>query len=279
MRHRPGKKNFKGKGKGSGRPTSRFKGRKANEARPIPAKEVDIEGMALNKFVAHCGVASRRQSAELIRKGMVKVNEELITEPGHKLQKGDKVSYDGKVIQPESRNIYLLLNKPKDTITTLKDERNRRTVMDLIGPEIKERIFPVGRLDRATTGLLLLTNDGELAQRLSHPSYKIKKIYHVVLDRPLHREDFAKIEAGLELEDGKAMVDGLSYVNGKPKTEVGIEIHIGRNRIVRRIFEHLEYKVKRLDRVFYGGLTKKDIPRGKYRSLSEKELLMLRHFV
>ncbi|MEM9917445.1 MAG: pseudouridine synthase [Bacteroidota bacterium] len=278
MRKRPGS-NFRNKKKRPTKPPSRFKGRKANAPRSLPTKPVDTVGMALNKYVAHCGVASRRQSAELIRKGLVKVNEEVVTEPGYKLQANDVVTYEGKAIQLEGRKIYLLLNKPKDTITTLKDERNRRTVMDLIGPEVTERIFPVGRLDRATTGLLLLTNDGEMAQRLSHPSYKIKKIYHVVLDKPLHPTDFEKIANGLELEDGLAPVDGLSYINGKSKAEVGIEIHIGRNRIVRRIFAHLGYDVKRLDRVYYGGLTKKDIPRGRYRSLTSKELVMLRHFV
>lgn len=244
---------------------------------PLPNKQ-DVEGMRLNKYVAHCGVCSRRQAAEYVKEGQVTVNGEKVTEPGYQVQEGDKIAFRGKVIRPEKKLVYLLLNKPKDYITTAKDERGRRTVMDLVGNKVQERIFPVGRLDRATTGLLLLTNDGGLAEKLAHPSHKIKKLYQVVLDKPLAAADLDKIRAGLELEDGKAVVDAVGYVRGAKKNEVGIELHIGRNRIVRRIFEHLGYQVVRLDRVYYAGLTKKDLPRGRWRHLTEQEVIMLKHF-
>jgi 23S rRNA pseudouridine2605 synthase len=170
------------------------------------------------------------------------------------------------------------MNKPKGFLTTVSDDRGRKTVMELLKGKVEERIFPVGRLDRATTGLLLLTNDGDLAKTLSHPSHKVKKVYHVVLDKPLAKVDLEKIRNGLELEDGLAPVDGVDYVKDTSKNEVGIELHIGRNRIVRRIFEHLGYEVVRLDRVYYAGLTKKDLPRGFFRDLTEKEVIMLKHF-
>ena len=237
----------------------------------------DVEGMRLNKYVAHCGICSRRQAAEYVKEGQVTVNGEKVTEPGYQVQEGDKIAFRGKVIQPEKRLVYVLLNKPKDYITTVKDERGRRTVLDLLDSTIEERIFPVGRLDRATTGLLLLTNDGDLADKLAHPSNKVNKLYHVVLDKPVALLDLDKIRKGLELEDGKAPVDAADYVQGK-KNEIGIELHIGRNRIVRRIFEHLGYQVVRLDRVYYAGLTKKDLPRGRWRYLEEQEVIMLKHF-
>lgn len=234
--------------------------------------------MRLNKYVAHCGICSRRQAADYIKEGLVTVNGEKVTEPGYQVQEGDKIAFRGKLIRPEKKLVYLLLNKPKDYITTSKDERGRRTVLDLVGDKVKERIFPVGRLDRATTGLLLLTNDGELAEKLAHPSHKVQKLYHVVLDKALAAVDLDKIRNGLELEDGQALVDAVDYVQGNKKNEVGIELHIGRNRIVRRIFEHLGYEVVRLDRVYYAGLTKKDLPRGRWRHLTEKEVIMLKHF-
>mgnify|MGYP002624273168 FL=1 len=235
--------------------------------------------MRLNKYVAHCGISSRRQANEYIKEGKVTVNGAIIKEPGHRVKKGDAVAFEGKVIQPEEKKIYILLNKPKDVVTTAKDERGRKTVLDLVKNRVQERIFPVGRLDRATTGLLLLTNDGDLAKKLSHPSHEVKKVYHVVLDKPVTKEHIEQIRNTITLEDGPAPVDGVDYYKGKGKNEVGIEIHIGRNRIVRRIFEHFGYKVKRLDRVYYAGLTKKDLPRGFSRHLSEKEVIMLKHFV
>ena len=234
--------------------------------------------MRLNKYIAHCGICSRRQAAEYIKNGLVTVNEKKVMEPGYQVRSDDKVAYKGKAVSPEDKKVYILLNKPKDVITTLKDERGRRTVMDLLKNRVVERIFPVGRLDRATTGLLLLTNDGDLAKKLSHPSHKVKKIYYVVLDKALSKEHLEEIRLGLELKDGKALVDGIDYVKGEAKNEVGVEIHIGKNRIVRRIFEQLGYQVKKLDRVYYAGLTKKDVPRGFHRYLTEKEVIMLKYF-
>ena len=238
----------------------------------------DPDTVRLNKYVAQCGIAARRKADILIQQGHVKVNGQVETSSGYRVKPTDQVTYKNKIIKPTRNFVYFLMNKPKDCITTLKDEKGRRTVMDIIGNRVQERIFPVGRLDRATTGLLLLTNDGDLAEKLSHPSHNMKKVYHVVLDKPVSNEDIKKIKAGLTLEDGLAPVDGVSHIKDKPKNEVGIEIHIGRNRIVRRIFEHLGYKVKKLDRVLYAGLTKKDIPRGRFRPLTEKEIILLKHF-
>jgi len=235
--------------------------------------------MRLNKYVAHCGICSRREAVDLVKKGQIQINGTVITEPGTVVNPGDKVSFKGKLIQPEVKKVYYLMNKPKGVITTLEDEKGRKTVMDIIKFKIKERIFPVGRLDRATTGLLILTNDGDLAKKLTHPSHKVKKIYHVVLDKPVSSEDLIKIKKGVKLEDGIALVDKVDYVNGAPgKNELGIEIHIGKNRIVRRIMEHLGYEVVKLDRVYLAGLTKKDLPRGFVRPLSEQEVIMLKHF-
>ena len=239
----------------------------------------EIEGMRLNKYIAHCGICSRRQAAELIKEGKVMVNDEVQLAPGYQVQLDDVIKFEGEVVQPEEQKVYVLLNKPKNYITTLKDEKGRKTVMDIIGGKVKERIFPVGRLDRATTGLLLLTNDGELAQKLAHPSNEIKKVYQVELDRPVTKTDLDQIAKGLELEDGSAPVDQVYYLRDKPKSEVGIEIHIGRNRIVRRIFESLDYQVVRLDRVYYAGLTKKNLSRGFFRHLNDQEVIMLKHFV
>ena len=210
----------------------------------------------------------------------MKVNGEVSIIPYYVVQEKDIVEYEGRVIQPEEDKVYLLMNKPKNTITTLDDERDRKTVMHILKPEDKKlRIFPVGRLDRDTTGLLLLTNDGELAAKLTHPRHKVKKIYHAVLDRDLDKEDLFRIRHGLTLEDGPVVVDKISYVNDARPNEIGLEIHLGRNRIVRRIFEHVGYKVVKLDRVYFAGLTKKDIPRGRYRTLKDKEVIMLKHFI
>jgi len=243
------------------------------------AVEEEASGMRLNKYIAHCGICSRRKAATFIEAGLVTVNDQVVLEIGHRVQEEDKVTFKGKVVKPVVNRVYILLNKPKDAITTVTDDRGRRTVMDLLDKKIKERIFPVGRLDRMTTGLLLLTNDGDLAKKLSHPSHEIKKVYHVVLNHPVSDEHIAQIQKGLTLEDGPTPVDSVGHVKGKGKNEVGIEIHIGRNRIVRRIFQHLGYKVVKLDRVYYAGLTKKDLPRGRSRHLTEREVIMLKHFV
>ncbi|WP_373550885.1 pseudouridine synthase [Haliscomenobacter sp.] len=252
-------------------------GKKRVDRRPPTAPE-STEGMRLNKYVAHCGVASRREAAEIVKQGHVSVNNELVIEPFYQIKTGDIVKFKGKVIKPEIRRVYYIMNKPKDVITTTSDEKGRKTVLDLIGDRVEERVFPVGRLDRDTTGLLLLTNDGELAQKMTHPSYKIKKIYHATLDKSIPKEHLEKIREGLELEDGIAPVDEVDYIMERPHTEVGITIHIGRNRIVRRIFAHLGYEVLKLDRVYLGGLTKKDLPRGFVRPLSRQEVIMLKHF-
>lgn len=239
---------------------------------------MENEGVRLNKFVASSGVCSRRKAADLVKAGKIKVNGEIKLEPFYLVQDFDKVEYNGRILQQETNKVYLLMNKPKNTITSLSDEKGRKTVMDLIKQDIPERIFPVGRLDFPTTGLLLITNDGDLAKKLAHPSHKVKKFYEVHLDKEINPQDLNKIRAGLELEDGLAPVLGVDYVRGKTKREVGIEIHIGRNRIVRRIFAHLGYTVEKLDRTYYAGLTKKDLPRGRYRHLSKQEVIMLKHF-
>lgn len=242
------------------------------------AESTDTDEMRLNKYVALAGIASRRAADELIIKGKVWVNGSEILEPGYRVKAKDRVTYQGKIIRPDKNMIYLLMNKPKDTITTTSDEKGRKTVMDIVGMKIKERVYPVGRLDRMTTGLLLLTNDGDLAKVLSHPSSEVRKIYHVVLDKNLHLNDFDKIAKGLVLDDGPANIDGISYIEGTPANELGITLHSGKNRIVRRIFESLGYEVVKLDRVAYAGLTKKDIPRGSFRHLTDKEVTLLKHF-
>jgi len=246
-------------------------------ARPIQAPE-SAEGMRLNKYVAHAGICSRRQAAEHIKEGLVSVNGAIEKSPGYQVQTGDEIRFKGKLIAPEKRLVYILMNKPKNTITTVRDDRGRKTVMDALQGKIKERIFPVGRLDRNTTGLLLLTNDGNLAEKIMHPRHKMKKVYNAILNRPVEPEDLERIRQGLELEDGAAPVNWAEYPNPKKKDEVALEIQIGRNRIVRRIFEHLNYEVNKLDRVYLGGLTKKDLPRGFWRHLTEREVRMLKHF-
>jgi len=238
--------------------------------------QASTQEMPLNKFIAHCGICSRRDAAGMVKLGKVKVNNETITEPGHKVSAKDEIRVNGKKISLAKNLVYILLNKPKDYITTTDDPQKRKTVLDLI--RIKERIYPVGRLDRNTSGVLLLTNDGELSQKLAHPSHEMKKVYHVTLNRPLDKKDFDQVLKGIELEDGPASVDVLAYADVKDKTQLGVEIHSGRNRIVRRIFEHLGYDVKNLDRVMFAGLTKKNVERGKWRFLSEKEVRDLKYF-
>jgi 23S rRNA pseudouridine2605 synthase len=243
------------------------------------ASEEDFgtEELRLNRYIANAGICSRREADALIAAGEIRVNGEVVTEMGYKVQPSDTVQY-GKTNLNREKLVYVLLNKPKDFITTTDDPEGRKTVMDLVATASKERIFPVGRLDRNTTGLLLFTNDGEVAQKLTHPSHKNKKIYQVELDKPLTADHLGQITAGLELEDGKADVDDVAVVAGNPHF-VGIELHSGRNRIVRRIFEHLGYDVVTLDRVQYAGLTKKDLPRGKWRYLNEQEVIRLKYFM
>jgi 23S rRNA pseudouridine2605 synthase len=236
------------------------------------------ETTRLNKYLAHCGIASRRACADLIKAGHVRVDGQVVLDIGFRLQPKQVVTFKGKVVKPEAKKVYLLLNKPKNYVTTVSDERGRKTVMDLIPERIEARIYPVGRLDRHTTGLLLLTNDGDLAKKLSHPSHRIKKVYNVNLDRRLTKRDLEKIREGVTLDDGVAEVDWIDFTGEKDPTQVGLEIHGGKNRVIRRIFEHLGYEVQRLDRVYYAGLTKKDLPRGKWRHLSQQEIIMLKHF-
>ena len=235
------------------------------------SKQVEKDTIRLNKYIANSGICSRREADELITQGLVEVNGKVVTEMGYQVQKTDRVVFDGQSITPE-KPVYVLLNKPKGYISTTKDEKARKTVMDLVANASPYRLFPVGRLDRQTTGLILLTNDGHLTKKLTHPSFGVKKIYHVTLDRKLSVEDLRTIADGVRLEEGLAEVDSISYIEGKPKNEVGIEIHIGWNRVVRRIFKKMGYEVEALDRVIFAGLTKKNIKRGHWRILTEMEV-------
>ncbi len=262
------------------------KGRKAYEnkldilSKPKPnavkVSAPDSFDIRLNKYISNSGICSRREADQLIIEGTVKVNGVVVTELGYKVKPGDSVKYNNKVLNPE-KAVYVLLNKPKDFITTMEDENDRKTVMQLVANATKERIYPVGRLDRNTTGLLLFTNDGELAQKLTHPSNKVKKIYEVELDKPIIAEDFDKIADGkIHLFDGPVKVDEIAIISPSKKV-IGIEIHEGRNRIVRRIFESLGYDVLKLDRVMYAGLTKKNIPRGSWRYLTATEVNKIKY--
>ncbi|TAG06467.1 MAG: rRNA pseudouridine synthase [Cytophagia bacterium] len=235
----------------------------------------ESDEIRLNRYIAKAGVCSRREADELIINGKIKVNGQIITELGHKINKKDNVEHNGKVISLE-KFVYLLLNKPKNFITTTEDPDERNTVMDLVQNACPERIYPIGRLDRNTTGLILLTNDGDLTQQMSHPSFEIRKTYHVVLDKPITIEDLEKVAAGVELEDGKANVDEIMVLDDAG-LEIGIALHIGKNRIVRRIFESLGYEVEKLDRTLYAGLTKKDLPRGHWRFLTQQEVIRLKY--
>lgn len=240
------------------------------------SREEDDGLVRLNKYIANAGICSRREADDLISSGVVQVNGKTIVEMGYRVKPTDIIKYGGQTLKKE-RLVYLILNKPKDYITTADDPQKRRTVLELIQGACKERVYPVGRLDRATTGLLMFTNDGDLTKKLTHPKFGVRKIYHVELDKPLKRVDLDKIAEGLELEDGPIKVDEISYVaNGIDKTQVGIEIHSGKNRIVRRIFEHMGYNVRKLDRVMFGSLTKKDLSRGRWRLLSDSEVGMLK---
>jgi len=262
--------------KTSSHPSSEKKHSTANSGSSSQSTNQDNELIRLNRYISNAGICSRRDADKLIEQGEISVNGEIITSLGTKVHPTDRVRYKNKILKRE-HHIYVLLNKPKDFITTMDDPQNRRTVMDLVKQAGNERIYPVGRLDRNTTGLLLLTNDGELADFLTHPSNRIQKIYQVDLDRPISPEDFEAIQKGIELEDGPIKPDDVQILS-KDRKILGIEIHEGRNRIVRRIFEHFRYEVVRLDRVMYAGLTKKDLIRGKWRFLNPKEVLNLKHF-
>ena len=244
----------------------------------IEYKETHVdpdEPIRLNKFLANAGVCSRREADSFIEAGVVSVNGQVVTELGTKVKRSDSVLFHDQLVSIEKK-VYILLNKPKDYVTTSDDPQNRKTVMDLVKGACRERIYPVGRLDRNTTGVLLLTNDGELASKLTHPQYMKKKIYHVYLNKNVTAADMRMIADGIQLEDGEIHADAIDYASETDRKQVGIEIHSGRNRIVRRIFESLGYKVIKLDRVFFAGLTKKNVRRGDWRYLTEQEVNMLR---
>ncbi|MGN0086301.1 MAG: pseudouridine synthase, partial [Alloprevotella sp.] len=251
---------------------------KYSRKKQIEYKETNIdpnEPIRLNKYLANAGICSRRDADKYIEAGVVTVNGEIITELGHKVLRSDNVQFHGDAVKIEKK-VYVLLNKPKGYVTTSEDPQNRKTVMDLVRNACSERIYPVGRLDRSTTGVLLLTNDGELASKLTHPKFLKKKIYHVQTDQNVTAADLKQIAEGITLEDGEIHADSIEYASPTDKKQVGIEIHSGRNRIVRRIFESLGYKVVKLDRVYFAGLTKKNVRRGDWRYLTEKEVNMLR---
>jgi 23S rRNA pseudouridine2605 synthase len=267
------KKNSDNKKSNAGRrPTeaNRFKKAKGD---PLPSFSDEVR---LNKFIANAGICSRREADVLIQTGIVEVNGKIITEMGYKVKPTDEVKYDGSIIQTEKKQ-YVLLNKPKDFITTMDDPMGRRTVLQLVKNACKERIYPVGRLDRNTTGVLLFTNDGDLAKKLTHPRYEVKKIYHVELDKPIDFEHIDALLKGVELDDGDFVkADKAEVIKDTKNREVGVELHSGKNRVVRRMFESVGYTVTRLDRVKFAGLTKKDLPRGTWRHLTKKEVDFLR---
>jgi 23S rRNA pseudouridine2605 synthase len=246
---------------------------KVKKGDPLPS--FNDEAIRLNKYLSNAGVCSRREADVLIQTGVITVNGKIVTELGYKIAPTDVIQCNGETINAEKKR-YVLLNKPKGFITTMDDPQGRKTVMTLVRNACRERIYPVGRLDRETTGLLLFTNDGDLAKKLTHPRYQARKIYHVELNKPVKAEDLEKLLRGVDLEDGKSKADKASYVEGGNSREVGIEIHSGKNRIVRRMFESLGYTVVKLDRVVFAGLTKKDLPRGMFRHLSEDEVSFLR---
>lgn len=242
---------------------------------PLDEKKNEPVLIRLNRFIAGSGVCSRRDADEIIRKGLITVNGKQVTDMGTKVNASDDVRYKNKKLNAEKK-VYILLNKPKDYVTTLEDPHAERTVIDLIGDACSERVYPVGRLDKSTTGILLLTNDGDLAGRLTHPKYNRKKIYHVFLDRIVSKNDLFKLTEGIDLEGEIISADAVSYTDPEDKSQLGIELHSGQNRVVRRLFDKLGYKVKKLDRVYYAGLTKKNLPRGKWRFLTEKEVSILK---
>lgn len=264
---RPSRKNPAGKA---------FRKQDPDKIAKVQKQRKDPDLVRLNKYIANAGICSRREADKLIASGVISINGKTITDLGTKVAPGDSVKFDDQTLNAEKKH-YVLLNKPKGYITTTDDPFDRKTIMILIKNACRERIYPVGRLDKETTGLLLLTNDGGLAKKLTHPKHNIRKIYHVILDKQLTKTDFNKIQKGITLDDGVIQVDKLAYVSEtSSKKEIGIELHSGKNRIIRRIFESLDYKVTKLDRVAFAGLTKKDVPRGKWRHLAEKEINYLR---
>ena len=281
----PSRRDGAGVGAGRGRGYGQGHGQKKvikPLKKKVPFKQIKYKENAdpnapirLNKYLANAGVCSRREADNFIQAGAVKVNGEVVSELGTKITRGDNVTFHDKPISLESK-VYVLLNKPKGFVTTTDDPENRKTVMDLVKSACSERIYPVGRLDRGTTGVLLLTNDGDLASKLTHPRYEKRKIYQVWVDKPVTIEHMQEIADGVELEDGEILVDAISYVTEEDLTQIGIEIHSGKNRIVRRLFEKFDYRVLKLDRVYFAGLTKKNLSRGRWRYLTEKEVNMLR---
>ena len=248
----------------------------AKNKKPVLQGQGSGDGLIrLNRFIAASGVCSRRDADEIIQKGEITVNGKTVTELGFKVKSDDEVRYRNKLLSAEKK-VYIILNKPKDYVTTTDDPHAEKTVLDLIGNRCPERVYPVGRLDKSTTGILLLTNDGDLAGKLTHPKYERKKIYHVFLDKAVARNDLFRLIEGIDLDGEKIVADAASYAEPEDKSQVGIELHSGQNRVVRRLFEAMGYRVKKLDRVYFAGLTKKNLPRGKWRYLSEKEINMLK---
>lgn len=267
------KNSSRGRQEGSKKPYQGGKKKEYKKIKSTPQANPE-DGIRLNKYLSNSGVSSRREADVYIASGNVVVNGIVITEMGFKVKPGDVVKFDGTSVTPEEKK-YILLNKPKNYITTMDDERGRKTVMDLIENATKERVYPVGRLDRNTTGLLLFTNDGDLAKKLTHPKHDVQKLYHASLDKKLNLKHLQQLRGEVIIEGRKVFIDEIDYVVGEMKSEIGIKIHSGRNRIVRKIFEHYGYKVVKLDRVIFAGLTKKNLPRGRYRELTVQEVSTL----
>jgi 23S rRNA pseudouridine2605 synthase len=255
--------------------TARKLAKSKKQAKDMPKAKHEDELIRLNKYLASTGICSRREADNFIKAGLITVNDKLVVELGTKIKPSDVIKYNGEKLR-EERKVYILLNKPKDYITTLEDPHAKKTVIDLIRGACRERVYPVGRLDRNTTGVLLLTNDGELTKRLTHPKFVKLKVYQIELNKGLRPADMDKIATGIMLEDGFIKADSISYINPEDKKQIGIEIHSGRNRIVRRIFEHLGYEILKLDRVYFAGLSKKGLSRGQWRFLNEQEIHLLK---
>lgn len=266
---KPGEKKYRDEVRREKRP--RIKG-KSGPVKPDPAIP---DHMRLNRFIANSGVCSRREADDLIKNGLISVNGKCITDLGTKVSHGDDVRYKGKRLSAEKK-VYILMNKPKGYVTTVEDPHADKTVIDLLGDSLSERVYPVGRLDKDTTGVLLLTNDGDLTGKLTHPKYNRRKIYHVFLETVLSKNDLFRMTEGIQIDDELVVADAVSYADPEDRSQVGVEIHSGQNRVIRRMFEAMGYRVKKLDRVYFAGLTKKNLPRGKWRLLSEKEISMLK---
>ncbi len=252
-----------------------LKGRSALEKTVKGTLPKEGNSIRLNRFIAKSGVCSRREADDLISKGLITVNGKKVTDLGTKVSEKDDIRYKNKRLAAEKK-VYILMNKPKGYVTTVEDPHADHTVLELIGDACHERVYPVGRLDKATTGVLLLTNDGDLTGKLTHPRYKRRKIYHVFLDRPCQKNDLLSLAEGIDLDGETIVADAVSYADQEDRSQIGIELHSGQNRVVRRLFEKLGYQVKKLDRVYFAGLTKKNLPRGKWRFLTDKEISMLK---